>query len=142
MASAVLLSSVEMELFSAAYPTLQVASTKESRVLRQNSRELRPKSSNQPRNAPLTCAGLKPFRIFTQMLDFCSQEFEKRWNRPWRWEEGKIARSYFDKDYYVWTVDGSEYEFLADQRYFSVTRSLHWLNHGYDTGYDHKLPNI
>lgn len=130
-----------IEKLHISYPTPQAASNKKSCIVEQHTKEARPNGSKQPKSAPLKRAELKPFRIFTHMLDFCSQEFERRWSRPWRWVDGKIARSHFDKSYYVWTKEGGEFEYLADQRYFIVTRLLHWVNHGYDTGYDHKLPN-
>jgi hypothetical protein len=91
---------------------------------------------------PLTRAELAPFRVFTKMLDFCSTEFEKRWGRAWRWTGGKIALNPFDKNYYVWTADGSERQYLSHQRHFIIKRLLHWVNHGYDKGYDHTLPHL
>ena len=102
-------------------------------------RRVKPKPIVYP---PLTRAELEPFRVFTKMLDFCSTEFEKRWGRAWRWAGGKIRNNPFDRHYYVWTADGKERQILSDQRYFIIKRLLHWVNHGYDKGYDHTLPHL
>jgi hypothetical protein len=127
---------------SISYPTIEAEPSEEISVVKEKPRKPQPQQTRQSKFPPLTLADLKPFRVFTKMLDFCSEEFEKRWGRPWRWVGGRIVRSSFDKNYYVWSEDDSEHEFLADQRYFIMRRLLHWVNHGYDKGYDHKLPNI
>ena len=118
------------------YPTPQVETAP---IVAPKPRRSRPKPITYP---PLTRAELEPFRVFTKMLDFCSTEFEKRWGRAWRWKGGKIAFNSFDKNYYVWTADNSERQILSHQRYFIIKRLLHWVNHGYDKGYDHTLPHI
>lgn len=129
-----------LEKLFISYPTFQVETAKEIFIVNQKQQSY-PKRTKKPKYPSLTRAELKSFHGFTKMLDFCSQEFEKRWDRPWRWAGGKIARSHFDKNYYVWSKESNEHEYLADQRYFIITRLLHWVNHGYDTGYNHKLPN-
>lgn len=131
-----------LEKLAVSYPTVQAEAVTQAPIVEKKPRKPRTKRVKQPKYPPLTRAELKPFHVFTKMLDFCSDEFEKRWGRSWRWAGGKIARNYFDKLYYVWSKDGSEHEFLADQRYFIMTRLLHWVNYGYDKGYDHKLPNF
>jgi hypothetical protein len=118
------------------YPTLQAGTAP---IVAPKPRRTRPKPIAYP---PLTRAELAPFRVFTKMFDFCSTEFEKRWGRAWRWTGGKIALNPFDKNYYVWAADGKERQILSHQRYFIIKRLLHWVNHGYDKGYDHTLPHI
>jgi hypothetical protein len=131
-----------LEKLGLSYPTPKVNQTEASLVVEPQSRQPRRKRPKQPQYPPLTRKEMESFHVFTKMLDFCSIEFEKRWGRPWRWAGGKITRNYFDKNYYVWAKEGSEHAFLGEQRYFIIQRLLHWVNHGYDQGYDSKLHNI
>jgi hypothetical protein len=121
------------------YPTPRAGTAPTIPIVAPKPRRTRPKPVVYP---PLTRAELAPFRVFTKMLDFCSNEFEKRWGRAWRWTGGKIALNPFDRNYYVWTADGKERQLLHYQRYFIIQRLLHWVNHGYDKGYDHTLPHL
>lgn len=126
------------------YPTIQaetapIVAPKPQATATPKPRRARSKPTAYP---PLTRAELEPFRVFTKMLDFCSQEFEKRWGRAWRWAGGKIRFNSFDKTYYVWTENNSERQMLSPQRYFVIQRLLHWVNHGYDNGYDYTLPHL
>jgi hypothetical protein len=131
-----------LEKLTLSYPTPETSLMEVPVVTEPKSRPPRRKHSQQHQYPPLTRKELEPFHVFTKMLDFCSLEFEKRWGKPWRWAGGKITRNYFDKNYYVWAKEGREHTFLGEQRHFIILRLLHWVNHGYDQGYDPKLPNI
>ncbi len=61
--------------------------------------------------------------------------------RSWRWADGRVYRGTLDKQYYVMTADGDQMHILGKQRHFIVIQLLHWVNHGYDEGFDDKLPN-
>lgn len=123
------------------YPTPKAQSVEAPVVRQRKPRQPRRKRPQPTQYPALTRKELEPFHVFTKMLDFCSAEFEKRWGKPWRWAGGKLVRNYFDKNYYVWAKEGDEHTFLGNQRYDIITRLLHWVNHGYDKGYNHKLPN-
>lgn len=131
-----------LEKLTVSYPTPKAHSVQAPVVTERKPRPPRRKRPQPPQYPPLTRKELEPFRVFTKMLDFCSAEFEKRWGRSWRWAGGKIVRNYFDKNYHVWAKAGGEHGLLGNRRYDIITRLLHWVNHGYDKGYDHALPNI
>lgn len=129
-----------IEKLGVSYPTSE-GQLEYGIVFEVKSRVSRPKRQKEPKYPPLTRSDLKQFHIFSKMLHFCSEEFENRWGRPWRWAGGRIVRSHLEKGYFVWAKESNEHEYLADKRYFIMTRLLHWVNHGYDTGYKHQLPN-
>lgn len=89
----------------------------------------------------LTAEDVAQFRQYATLLSFCSREFEQRWGRAWRWQNGKIYRNTFDKYYYVMDESGEQRHILGKQRYFIVVQLLHWVNYGYDEGFNDKLPN-
>lgn len=90
----------------------------------------------------LTAENVAQFRRYDALLAFCSTAFKERWGHTWRWENGKIYRNTFDKYYYVMEQSGEQRHILGKQRYFVVLQLLHWVNYGYDEGYNDKLPNI
>ncbi|MBE2268122.1 MAG: hypothetical protein IAE80_07795 [Anaerolinea sp.] len=89
----------------------------------------------------LTAQDVAQFHRYDALLTFCSEAFEQRWGHAWRWENGKIYRNTFDKYYYVMDQSGEQKHILGKQRYFVVVQLLHWVNHGYDEGYNDKLSN-
>jgi len=89
----------------------------------------------------LTSKDVEQFRRYDALLTFCSTAFEQRWGKTWQWVNGKIYRNTFDKYYYVMDQSGEQRHILGKQRYFIVLQLLHWVNHGYDEGYNDKLPN-
>lgn len=89
----------------------------------------------------LTARDVAQFRRYDALLSYCSQMFEQRWGRTWRWQNGKIYRNTFDKYYYVMDESGEQSHILGKQRYFIVVQLLHWVNYGYDEGFNDKLPN-
>lgn len=95
----------------------------------------------KPSQPTLTAQDVAPIKRYDDLLTLCSAAFAGRWGRAWQWDNGKIYRNTFNHYYYVMDQTGERKHILGNKRYFVVLQLLHWVNHGYDEGYNDKLPN-